>query len=567
MDRLKLSTRLIALIFICTFGMLLIGMFGSYQMATVNNSVEKMYSEFTQGITRLAELRTAYEEISRLVFLFQLTDNPEELAGVEDEIEIKLAQVAATITNYYINTKDPIVRGMMDQLVKKLAVYNQYRETYISEKKEGIILSDLKELFAYQDDIQKEVRNLEEYHQKYNKNLYTNTKKVYNHSRKILFIMMLGCILLAVIFEAMIYWSIINPINKLIKTAQKLKNYDLTGQTVSDYQDTEIGQLLSAFDEAMLNLRNFIGQIEITAEKTARASNEVVAVAKETEEGAVQTAITVEDLARTSQQQMQQALVMTDAVERVELAVHRIMESYQRAQKDTAKANLLSQEGHKHIEQIVRQMEVIRQVSLNIGDEVEELGGLSGRIGEIIEIIGGIAQQTNLLALNAAIEAANAGEHGRGFAVVAEEVRQLAEQSGDSVKQIDALVSKIQQGVEEAISVTNKGVKEVQSGTQTVEKGGKSFGEIMEAVTNIKEAVNAVGVSTEEISSGSQDLKEIIIESINAYQSISAHTQEVSATAEEQTMMMSQTVRSTAELSALSEKLKKSIAHFKVDED
>ncbi|HHY06109.1 MAG TPA: hypothetical protein GX532_03915, partial [Clostridia bacterium] len=79
-----------------------------------------------------------------------------------------------------------------------------------------------------------------------------------------------------------------------------------------------------------------------------------------------------------------------------------------------------------------------------------------------------------------------------------------------------------------------------------------------------KEAVNAVGVSTEEISSESQALKEIILESISAYQSISAHTQEVSATAEEQAMMMFQTVKSTTDLSALSKKLKKSIEHFKV---
>ncbi|HHY06463.1 MAG TPA: hypothetical protein GX532_05750, partial [Clostridia bacterium] len=117
MDKLKLSTKLIALILICTLGMVLIGAFGGYQMKIVNNSVEKMYSEFMQGLTMLGELRITYEEISRMTFLYQLSNKQEELEAVEKEIDLKLEQVAANITNFYINTKDPIVRGMMDEII------------------------------------------------------------------------------------------------------------------------------------------------------------------------------------------------------------------------------------------------------------------------------------------------------------------------------------------------------------------------------------------------------------------------------------------------------------------
>ncbi|MFB9971377.1 PAS domain S-box protein [Pseudoroseomonas cervicalis] len=79
---------------------------------------------------------------------------------------------------------------------------------------------------------------------------------------------------------------------------------------------------------------------------------------------------------------------------------------------------------------------------------MQEAAASSRRIGQISGTINGIASQTNLLALNATIEAARAGDAGKGFAVVAQEVRQLANSSGEAAREIRQLVEETSNRIE-----------------------------------------------------------------------------------------------------------------------
>lgn len=83
---------------------------------------------------------------------------------------------------------------------------------------------------------------------------------------------------------------------------------------------------------------------------------------------------------------------------------------------------------------------------------VEAIHQSTGRMNEIIGVIDSLAFQTNILALNAAVEAARAGEQGRGFAVVASEVRNLAQRSGESAREIRALIQASTSQIETSVS-------------------------------------------------------------------------------------------------------------------
>jgi methyl-accepting chemotaxis protein len=108
------------------------------------------------------------------------------------------------------------------------------------------------------------------------------------------------------------------------------------------------------------------------------------------------------------------------------------------------------------------------------------------------KIIQTIAAQTNLLAMNAAIEAAHAGEAGKGFSVVADEIRKLAENSGNQSKIITENVKKLLESMELAV----KGVEET----------GVAFGSISGSVSTVSNMEENIKNAMQEQSTGSTQI-------------------------------------------------------------
>ncbi len=194
----------------------------------------------------------------------------------------------------------------------------------------------------------------------------------------------------------------------------------------------------------------------------------------------------------------------------------------------TARALEVGELGAKAVGATNDVMQRVRVSGLQAQTGIEELARKSGEIGGILDTITGIADQTNLLALNAAIEAARAGEHGRGFAVVAEEVRRLAEQSGDSATSIGSLIQEIQHGIDAVVGLVAHSAQLADEGVESSERAQQAFVEIGNAIGGISERVAGMAGTSVEIAAVAEQSSAAAQEMSSATQETSAQSQEVS---------------------------------------
>lgn len=178
------------------------------------------------------------------------------------------------------------------------------------------------------------------------------------------------------------------------------------------------------------------------------------------------------------------------------------------------------------MEELQEQSLIIAKTNDGVSGAMERLYAKTKEVADIVDIILNISGQTNLLALNASIESARAGEAGRGFAVVADQIRQLAEQTKDSVESITEIIKELNGNANEVMNSIHSSVEATENQNGKISEAAESFRKLD---ANMQKLILAVEAIDKQIL-GLTDSNNMIVENILQISSI---TEEVTASAEQ----------------------------------
>ena len=280
----------------------------------------------------------------------------------------------------------------------------------------------------------------------------------------------------------------------------------------------ESSKAIEGIDEAVSGIAASTGNLVSSVEESSSATLELGATIEEIAAQMEKLFATVDavsssinEMSMASQEVAENVGILSSSTEvtvssmlEMDASIKEIEENAVQTSKLASEAAEDAQHGMQTVDETIRGIESIRQTVDRASEAIMELGNQSSAIGKILTVIDEVADQTSLLALNAAIIAAQAGEHGRGFAVVADEIRELADRSAVSTREIGTIIANLQEGTQEAVVAMKAGSEQVYEEVKRSKASSIALEKIRSSTLKAMQQVNGIVRATEEQSRGSR---------------------------------------------------------------
>ena len=353
-------------------------------------------------------------------------------------------------------------------------------------------------------------------------------------------------------------------VQKAVHVCEVINSGDLRETPKTITSQDELGQLSDGLVKMRHTLNTLIQRIQSNAAELSTSAEGLTDASQQSAEASNHVAVSITEIAEGVERQSEASSSVANATASISGQAEEMSKQVGTVAEVTNNTVERVREGRRSIDEVVKYMEQIKTGSETVDAAISALGKSSEEISHSVEVIGSIAEQTNLLALNAAIEAARAGEHGRGFAVVAEEVRKLAEESGEFSKKISETMQSVQADMERAIEAGKHGDEYVGHGLDSVRTADEVFQSIAESIQQLGDGVKDITAGIRKMEDDTQTVRAQIEEIQKVSTANADGAQNVSAATEEQSASMQEIAASTRRLSGLADELADETKKFKL---
>src|SRR5574342_839063 len=262
-------------------------------------------------------------------------------------------------------------------------------------------------------------------------------------------------------------------------------NVEVLAQSAEE-SSSSILEMAATNDEVAEHIQSLAASVEETTAAIEQMTYSIKEVAKN-----------IEDLSATAEETSSSMNEMDVSISQVETNANETAKLSEQAQRD-------AESGAEALGRTLAGIDKIKESSKEAAGVIEALNRKIAAIGNILNVIDDVAEQTNLLALNAAILAAQSGEHGKGFAVVADEIKDLAERTGASTKEIAELVRSVELESRNAVEAIGRGVHDVEEGVRLGQGAESALKKIQASSQKSTQMVKAIARATVEQAKGSK---------------------------------------------------------------